>query len=205
MSNRRALLATVHFGLVAGSELVLMEVAEALQARGFACDILACLAEGPMAALAQAAGFALHHHPGTLRAFDYDLVWLQHRFETLLDFTPGPAERERSLFVFAHLDRAWEFAQGGVLAEPVLADHILVPSEEGRDRVVADGLPVARISLFRNAAPAAFARPPGPPRPALRRLLLVSNHAPAEVLAAIPLLRAAGVEVVHWGLGGEVV
>ncbi|WP_149539706.1 hypothetical protein [Siccirubricoccus phaeus] len=205
MRQRRALLATAHFAHVAGSELVLLEAAEALAARGFACEILSCLAEGPMAALAAAAGVPLRHGPAAIRAFDYDLLWLQHRFETLFDYRPEPEARERSLFVFAHLDRSWDFAQPGVLAEPFLADAILVPSEEGEAQVIAAGLPAEKVMVFRNAAPPGFARPAGAPRRALRRLLVVSNHAPPEVLAALPLLRAAGLEVVHWGLGGEVV
>ncbi|MBL6456048.1 hypothetical protein JMJ55_11990 [Belnapia sp. T6] len=201
---KRALLATTHFEVVAGSELVLLEVAEHLIARGFACDLLACSLDPPMREMAAAAGCALHLDPAAIRPLTYDVVWIQTRMEALLDYAPHPEDRERTLFAFAHLDLGWSLTQPGVVLEELLADAVIVTGEEARAHFTAAGLPPALIRPFRNAAPARFHRPPGLPRPALRRLLIVSNHAPEEVLAAAALLRARGITVEHWGAGGDV-
>ncbi|MDN3566931.1 hypothetical protein QWZ14_21340 [Paeniroseomonas aquatica] len=206
MSGRqpRALLANAEFAVVAGSELVLLELAEELLGRGWACDLLAWSMADPMQAMARQAGLGLLHDPAAARPLGYDLVWIQNRMEAVMDYAPAPEEAPRTLFAFAHLDRDWSFAQPGVVAEGLLGGAFLVTSERAVERVAAGGLPHGRIRMFRNAAPAAFEQPAPPPAAAPARILLVSNHAPPELLEACALLRAAGVAVSHRGLGGDV-
>ncbi len=197
-----ALLATSQFAGIAGSELVLLELAEQLIARGWRCDILAAWADEPMRGLARAAGATVIGKPAEVRPLTYDMVWIQTRLEAAMDYAPGPDEAPRTFFAFAHLDLKWSLTQPGPVLEPLLADAYVVTSEEARDHFAAAGLESAKIRLFRNAAPATFV--PGEGRPIdLRRLLIVSNHAPAEVAEAADLLRADGVEVVRMGKGGD--
>ena len=201
----RALFATHFFQDLAGSELVLLELAEALHARGWACDLLTYAMDDPMLGLARAAGLQVHKlWDAPARPFDYDLAWIQTRMEPLLDYAPNPGERLRTLFVFPHLDLRSSMAQYGLVHEPALADACLVTSEEAAAHFTASGMPAERIRLFRNPAPASFFRPAAAPSPALHRLLIVSNHLPEEVRAAAAMLGAAGVETIHWGLGGQV-
>lgn len=198
----RALLATLHFELVAGSELVLLEVAEHLLARGFTCDIAASWIDAPMRDLAARPGLTLIDRPAAIRPLTYDFAWIQNRLEPVMDWAPGPDEAPATFFAFAHLDLHWTLSQPGLL-EDLLADACLVTSPEAAAHFAAAGLPEARTLLLRNAAPAGFERPAAAPRPALRRLLVISNHAPPELVEAAALLRAQGIAVAHWGLGGD--
>ncbi|WP_439594441.1 hypothetical protein [Falsiroseomonas sp.] len=200
----RALFGNAGFVGVAGSELVLLEAAEELIGRGWHCDLATWYAADPMAGLARQAGLRLLPKVSEARPFTYDLVWLQSRQETVLDYALDPAEAERTLFAFAHLDRDWALAQPGVVAERVLGQVFIVTVEAARARIAAGGLPRHAIRLSHNAAPAAFEMPPPPPRAQPGTLLLVSNHLPPEVAEAARLLRAEGMQVVHWGQEGEV-
>jgi hypothetical protein len=192
------------FAETAGSELVILEIAEDLIRRGWACDLVTWAPGPPMAEVARKAGVGVLNQPTKVRPLAYDLVWLQNRIEPVLDYSDAPDDAPRTLFAFAHLDRNWFFAQPGVIAERQLGQMFVVPSELGRQRIVEAGLDHTKVHMFRNAAPAGFEMQPPPARERPERLLVVSNHAPAEVMQAIPLLRAAGVETIHWGHGGDV-
>lgn len=190
--------------MVAGSELVILEIAEALIAAGWSCDIAAWSIGSPMRAIAEKAGVRLLDQPAEVRAFEYDLVWINNRLEAVFDYSLSPVDAPRTLFVFAHLDRTWSFAQPGVIVERTLASCFLVTEPLGIERLAEYGLPERDIGLFLNPAPIGFEIPPAPTTGGLRRLVIVSNHAPDEVLAAAALIRAQGVEVVHWGSRGDI-
>ena len=202
--QRRALFGNAGFSVVAGSEIVIMEIAEELIRQGWACDVVAWDIGEPMMRVAQQAGIRVLSNPCEVRPFHYDLVWLQNRLEPVLDYTPSESDAPRTFFAFAHLDRSWPLSQPGVVAEGVLGQVFVVTSERAVERVVEGGLPREAVHMFRNAAPSAFEMPPPAPRKYPGRILVVSNHPPAEVLQAATLLRAAGVEVIHWGLEGDV-
>lgn len=201
----RALLGNAAFEMVAGSELVLLEIGEELRRRGWACDIMAWSFGDPMQRLARRAGIGVQRKPAEVRPFTYDLVWLQNRLESLLDYSAGEGEVARTLFAFAHLDSKWNLAQPGVVAEGLLGQTFVVTSERAVDRVVRGGLRREDVRMFRNAAPASFDMVPPERRDRPAKLLIVSNHPPLEVLEAAERLRAAGVSVDHWGRGGDVV
>ena len=205
MRRRRALFGNGAFSLIAGSELVILEAAEFLLGLGWQVDIAAWSLGEPMTRLARAAGASVLQLPCAIDAFAYDIVWMQNRIEPLLDFfAEGDDEAARTLFVFAHLDRDWSYAQPGVVVEPTLGQLFLVTSERAVERVVRRGLPRAHVLMTRNAAPDAYEHPGNPDLARLRSLLIVSNHAPEEVVSAKAILRERGVEVVHCGVGGDV-
>jgi len=199
----RALFGNAAFEVVGGSELVIMELAELLLARGWACDVVAWSVNDPMRTLAGRAGLTVLNDPAAARPLTYDLAWIQNRVEPAMDYDPGPDEAPRTLFAFAHLDRSWSLAQPGVVAERALGGLFVTPSDELMGMLVAEGLPAEAIRVFRNAAPPSFDMPPPPAMTEPRTLLVVSNHAPIEVHGAIRLLRAEGVMVTHWGQGGD--
>jgi hypothetical protein len=200
----RALLATTSFEQVAGSEILLLELAEALQQNGFACELTAHDLNQPMRRLAAKAGVTFVPKPSAARPLSYDLVWLQTQIGATMDFSPGPDVRPRTFMAFAHLDLRWDLAGPGVVLEELAADAFMFPSPEAAAHFGARGLSGTRAHVFHNAAPASFARPAFRPRQALRRILLVSNHLPAELAEAASLLRAEGVDVSHWGRHGDV-
>lgn len=202
--ERRALFGNAEFRVVAGSELVLLEIIETLIAQGWSCDVTAWSIGEPMRTLAQVAGARLITSPDHVKAFDYDLVWLNNRLEAVFDYDVTEASASRTLFVFAHLDRGWSFAQPGAVVEQILGGLFLVTASRGIDRIVEYGVPSDKIRLFRNPAPKSFDIPPARNSERLAHLLIVSNHAPPEVRDAMAMLRDKGVRVDHWGLGGNV-
>jgi hypothetical protein len=204
MASRRALLGTTDFASIAGSEILLIELAEELAKADFECDLVAFSIGQPAEALAKKAKINVRRKPAEVRPLTYDLVWLQTQIGPALDFSPGPNERENTLFLFAHLDLKWNLAGPGLVMEELIADRFMFCSPEARDHFGSQGLNGERALVFHNAAPAEFSRVAGSKRETLQRLLIVSNHAPAEVVEAVAILRRGGLHVECWGRGGDV-
>ncbi|MFJ5486766.1 hypothetical protein ACIKTA_03630 [Hansschlegelia beijingensis] len=199
-----ALLCNGAFVSIAGSELVIMELAEELLARNWEVVICAWVIADPMKSLAKKAGARLLANPLEAKPFQYDLVWCQNRLEPIFHYSPSDQDVEGTFFSFAHLDRNWSYAQPGVVAEGLLGQLFVVTSEKAVDGVVEGGLPRPLVKMFRNAAPAAFEMAPPPLKKMPERVLIVSNHAPGELRDAASELRSGGIEVVHFGTGGDV-
>lgn len=201
----RALLCTNHLTMWSGSELVLLEVAEDLQRRGSDVRLFANLITREFAKLAQERGMAVGSQEAGLRAFDYDLVWIQHHTAPLLDYSLGPESRAATRFVFAHLSPFEPFEQPGIVAETALADLVLCNSAETEDVVIDADLRELPRRLLQNPAPCTFERARrdrDADRP--RRVAAISNLPPAEVLAALQILRDRhGIPALWLGHNGE--
>lgn len=135
-----------------------------------------------------------------LRAHRPDIAWIHH------GVIPQPLLREpgRTRFVFHHMSayQSQEFPHSPRI-EGALASAIVFPAPETLDAQVATGLyagiDAAKLSVLGNPAPDAFARDEQVAADTLRRLLVVSNHPPAELEEALGPLTDAGVEVVRFG------
>lgn len=200
----RVLVLTNHFADFTGSEVVALEVARWFGQAGASVTLAANYLAAPMAKSAGAFDRVVDRIEDLVLS-DYDLVWCQHDLLALLpldrlqraaeDGLPHVALVSLSPYEpYEHVDGRW--------ADTLGAD-ILGNSEETGTEIVrrAHGqLSVDRVHLFRNAAPAAFwsakAEPPGT---TLRRLVVVSNHPPPEVLGAVRRLSRAGVKVTRIG------
>ena len=200
----RVLLGTTSFEHVAGSEILLLELAEALTAEGYGCDLAAFDIALPIRPLAARAGIQFLRKPAEIRPLSYDIVWLQTQIGPAMNFTTAEGAVEKTLVAFAHLDLRWKLAGPGVVLEDLVADRFMFPSLEAAAHFRARGLGGPRAHVFHNAAPAAFKRDAGKPRQRLRRILFVSNHLPPEIAEAAALLRSQGIEAVHWGQSGDV-
>ena len=200
----RVLLGTTSFEHVAGSEILLLELAEAFMAQGYSCDLAAFDLALPMRRLATRAGIQFLRKPAEIRPLSYDLVWLQTQIGPTMNFASTEGALEKTLVAFAHLDLRWKLAGPGVVLEDLVADRFMFPSPEAAAHFRARGLGGPRACVFHNAAPAAFRRDAGEARQTLRRILFVSNHLPPEIGEAAALLRAQGIEAVHWGQSGDV-
>jgi hypothetical protein len=198
----KILLMTAHFELIAGSEIVLMELAEQL-CHAHEVTIAAAMSQPPITDHAKRLNVPVIRIDKNLRPFEYDLVWVQNYLLPLCDMSESAAMVERTCFVFAHLDLGWGLAQAGLVLEPLLADRYVAHSPSGVEHLAAAGLDQAKTISFFNAAPASFFEPPRPAR-SLQRVALISNHPPEEILQAQLILRERGIEVVHYGIGGDI-
>jgi len=198
----KVLIATNHLAAYTGSEIIALEVAEGFRAAGHTPLLFANAVSEELQK--HAAGRGLEVRDGELQSpEEFDLVWSQHFvFPLWLRHFQPAAGKERPLFVFAHLSPYEPYESPAPLVEDLFADVILANSPETRDALVAAGLPARRIRLFPNPAPAVFNCSP-PATSTLRRLLVVTNHMPAELKGALAILQAeAGVEVTHLGMEG---
>ena len=106
---------------------------------------------------------------------------------------------ERPTVVYAHLSPYEPLELPGPVIEPHFADLIVHNSAETGAALKDLGLTQDKLLLMPNPAPDAFfgvAERDGP----LKRLLLVLNHLPKELSAALPLLQKNGIEVTCRGI-----
>lgn len=194
----KALIATNHLGHWTGSELIAVEMAEALNARGWSVTLVANVLEGEARRTAQRVA-ELSDAPETINAFEFAFVWSQHCVAPLLQYSASDQMTEATLFAFAHLSPFEAFEMVYSPFEDVLADQIMFNSHETMAAMSAHGADLARACVFHNAAPEPFwvsrEAPQGP-----RSALIVSNHLPDEVSDAAQRLRALGVEVEILGM-----
>lgn len=201
----RALLCTNHLALWSGSEMVVLELAEALRARRWQVEVFTNLVTRALAPPFKAADVKIGVDPKKLRAFDFDLVWVQHHTAPLLDYSLGPEARPATRFVFAHLSSYTDFEMPGLVAEPLLADLVLCNSRETEAVAIGGDLGDMSHRLFANPAPTAFCEIRRTGRDATpRRIVAISNHLPPEMADALRLLRArTGAEVLTVGKEGD--
>lgn len=199
----KVLLGTNHFELLAGSELVILEMAEYLLGLGHSVDIVANHLGGPMRGLATRAGAQVLVASEEINALEYDLLLSINHVGPILSYVRSDSMVERSRIIFLHVDLNWKLSQPGLVHEPLLADEVWVHSLEAAKHFSDAGIPAEKMAVFHNAAPARFWVNRGCDRTDLNTVTIVSNHAPDEVRSAADQLRAKGVSVLHVGRGGD--
>lgn len=178
-----------------GSEVITLELVEQLASGG---ATVAVLTHGCSDALAdevrRLGGSVLR--PGDTELDEYvragvDVAWVHQQLlpEQLLR-DPGD-----TVFVYNHMSsfHPLEFPWAPRV-ENELAAVAAFPSEESREAQQQTGLLASlradQLLVLGNPAPDAFFAASVPPADDLRRVLVVSNHVPEELLAAVELLRA---------------
>ncbi|MFJ3489271.1 hypothetical protein [Leifsonia aquatica] len=195
----RVLLCTNHLQNLAGSEVVTIELVEHFLERGWHVDVYTNLLGEPVTSELLALpswGRLRVVEASPEEAFDdeYDLIWVQHSL-----FPPSFVDR---LVSGVHAPVVWHHLSSFMNIEmPILADIersiasvSSSMSTEGLDALARFGLDAERFVLFDNPAPDRFADHPMPGEATgLARLLIVSNHPPAEMVDAASALRSRGV------------
>lgn len=193
----RALFLTNHFTYFAGSELVVLELAEALGRLGYDVDIRAAVVGPPIVEKATEAGIQTSTLDGKVDVSGYNIVWCQHG--TLGNIEPeGLNSCSRPLIVTAHLSpfEPLELIAGSL--EEGLPDMIAANSNETAK--VIRSLYGRQVDVFSNGAPSEYFLIRSH-SDKLRRLLCVSNHLPEEMREAIRQLRAEhGITVTILGI-----
>lgn len=204
--TRRALISTNHLDTWAGSELVVLELAEGLLARGWTVTLHAPFYRDGFATAAidqrieWVKDFADLADVGA-----YDLVYSQHGALTgywARQSGENLFGADRPAYVFAHLSPKEPLEQPSSPAELHMADLVLANSPETLASLTLHGGVFAKAQVMPNPAPAVFGDAVRPRAAGqATRLLVVSNHVPEELAGAIPLLKEAGLQVARMGLG----
>lgn len=200
----RVLVLTNHFRVYAGSELVALEVAEWFAARGDRVTIGTHDSGPPMSTAA--APMTIVTEIDDLSLGDFDLVWCQH---DLLSFLPVEAFSVAArdgvvpLVAVASLGPSHPFEHLNAVLASALSAVVFAGTDKAATSITETSHGVLRspVRVLNNAAPDAFWTDAPPPPRDLRRVLAISNHAPAELTDALAALTERGIEVRRIGAG----
>jgi len=200
----RVLVLTNHFHYYGGSELVALEVAEWFADRGDLVTIGThehgppmTTAAGPIPVITEIDDLALA---------DFDVVWCQHDLLSCLpvESLSAAAHRRRvPVVALASLGPSHPFEH----VNAILARALSATVYAGTAKVAAaieqtsHGLLGRSTVMLNNAAPDSFWTDSAAAPTVLRRVLAISNHAPAELAEALQLLAERGLEVRRMGAG----
>jgi len=187
---------------LAGSEVLTLELAEALARRGFEVTVYAHVVGDPIAQIARDRGISLTTSEAALADPGVGLVWIHH--QAIPASLASTDAASRATVVFGHMS-PFEPLELPLLTdiEARLADVIVANSDETADALRGFGLGDVRMVVLGNPAPDSFWESPGCRVKALRTLLVVSHHPPRELRDAMERLRAEGVTVEHIGGRGQ--
>lgn len=180
----KILLANAYLVTIGGSERILLELAEYFQAKGHTLTVFASVAGPPVADLFRELSIEVVTDPATIAPFAYDLVYLQHHVAGLFDYRIDGASRERTTFIFGKLGRRTFMESGGWRHDRILADGYFANSELTAERLIEVGVE-APVTVFHNAAPAAYFRPDCTAGARLRTIAAVTNHSDPALMAAL--------------------
>lgn len=203
----RWLICTHHLHEWAGSEVVTIEMLQALTGRGHEVTLYCRFADPAMLDAAGMPDLPVIRDPAGVNLGDYDVVYSHHQAPTAFLARQAPdvlLGEKRPVFVYNHLSPFEPFEFPAPFSQAVLADIILANSPETRTKLAGFGPEFAEATLFPNPAPRSFAAPQPELDPTwMTRLLSVSNHLPDELAHAFRILEAQGVQVTRIGQAGQ--
>lgn len=194
----RILIAANHLKEIAGSEVVVLEWASHFHGLGHEVVLYANWSGDPIARMiSDRLGLGISSDAADIRPFAFDLVYAQHHVLPLFRYDPAPGDREITRIITGRLSRRSFMESGGWAYERVLADAVFANSALTAEHLASLGV-TTPITVFHNAAPAAFFGEfrDRPARP--RHITVVSNHSDPGLLGALDILRR-DTEVDHFG------
>lgn len=196
---RRALITQSQLRNYSGSEVVTLELAEHLCALGWDVTVLTHFADDPIKSefdnLPLRLLLTTSEEAKRLNIENFDLIWIHH-YTLMPGMAQGLKTRNNNIVVvFNHMSYIDSFETPYLFStEESLANIVLFNSEETKSETLKH-LEVrdvsCKVGLFENPAPDVFYAFKKKPRnlTKLRRLAIISNHPPDEVVEAARLLR----------------
>lgn len=189
----------------AGSEVITLELAEYFSSKGSFVNVLSNYIGAPIdKEFQKLKNVVLHTSPADIDFKDLDLIWVHHNLIPQEVLELAEQGRLRAKVVFHHMSRRHplEFPFAAKI-EQYLADAILFNSYAVKQTIETK---LAELDfkgkVFNNPAPDYFQISPAEKRyrKELKHVLVVSNHAPEELQAAVNGLRERGITVKTLGL-----
>lgn len=193
-----------------GSTIVALELAEYLQSEGAQVTVYTYVYDNPAKEFFVAKNIevkvAKDNPEFTLGDFDY--IWSHSQVMPISIIRALGAKHPRRMpkFIFHHMspldtipdERPYIYEFEDKLA--ALSLFISKNTQESQKGYFARG---SNKALFKNPAPVAFSQLDYTPNETLKRVLIVSNHPPKELIAAKKMLIEKGIEVVSFGEQSE--
>lgn len=204
LKGKRVLLTQSTLIHLAGSEIQVVELADYLTAQGAYVSLFTWKLGGPLEALLRDKGIEVvvagSEQEERLHLSDFDLLWIQHQVLPLMfikELSSLGRSIEKPLIFFSHMSPLSEvhiefpYIMG---LEDKIADVILFNSmgtQEVQSRLFNEK---EKFGIYPNPAPIEFQNTGYSPE-RLKKLLIVSNHPPKEVIEAADILRESGIRV----------
>ncbi|BCA79137.1 glycosyltransferase [Desulfuromonas sp. AOP6] len=199
--KKKALVLTNHLHSFAGSEILALEVAETLVRLGF--DVLIyCNALAPDIAKHTFPEISLSDSDTRPNFFEYDFVWMHHLVAPLCLPENLPDFEKNQVIVSAHLSPYEEFEHIGLGLAKDIGAQICSNSTETA-RAISHYVENQDVFNFFNACSPSFWSASPVAAQSLKKVLLVSNHLPQELIELQKLTSLCDVEFTHIGNVGK--
>ena len=180
------LLLTNHLKDYAGSEIQILELYNFFKKTGCKVTVFANLVDDPIRQHFD--NNDICHNICDIDLYSYQLIWSQHGIFPLLFSNKNIKQPITALIISAHLS---PFENMELLQIPYMNNihaYFIANSEETSTALKNFGIPPEKIYISYNCAPIEFRKNLPPPHK-LRRLAIISNHPPPEIIAATSLLQ----------------
>lgn len=192
----KALILTNHLTQFGGSEIVALEAADEFQKAGCEVTIVSGYFDEPVKSELRMMGIPFLLVDEFRNPENFDVIWSQHHLLPYLISKNGADIISNSYVVCVSLSSFHPLEVPGSVAD--IADMIIANSTETAKNLNNFGIEPSRIRVFYNAAPISFLQERNSSK-ALKKILIISNHAPEEILEAAQVLRNRNISVHHIG------
>ncbi|NNU81991.1 glycosyltransferase [Halovulum dunhuangense] len=184
----------------AGSETVIIEIAEELEKRGHEVCVFANIFGDSFIEKLKYNSISFVRKRKNIKIADFDVVYCQHQVLSLFANQLIHAAKAGKLpkIIYGHLSPYVPLEFPGSNIESLFSSCGLCNSRETMQKMVELGLPEEKLKLFPNPAPEAFFSLDAPSDPP-KSILAVSNHFPEEVINALKILEEKGFSVTRRG------
>lgn len=197
-SGNRILLCTNHLFRWAGSEVVLLELAEEAASYGLSVSVLANEFSGSVKKELKKVTNKLYTTEKDIDLFSFDIIYSQHHISSLLVEKALSDSNEKMgrfpFLIYNHLSSFDPYEVPGPFIERSLADLILANSRETANKLAEYGKPFDSTQVFANPAPQRFMNAKPLNSNELSKLLVISNHLPGEIKKAVKILEKANIQ-----------
>lgn len=200
-SRPKALVLTHHLSALGGSELVAIEMANALAHHGAAATVHAPFFDPGFLKNVFRDRVEFVEAAEDIALVDFDLVYSHHQVLSALivaQFASFHGAGRLPYIVCNHLSGHEPFEFPGPFIEAEVADEIWCNSAETKRALARFGERFQDARIVPNPAPAGFIAEPAPCA-SLRKVLSVSNHLPNEVAEALDIIAGHGIAVERIG------
>lgn len=207
--NKRILITQPILHNFCGSTVVTIELADYFKKKGAKVDVYSYTLDEPVKWELEKRRISMYtaHNAVNLDIFNYDYIWIHSQVlpESMTSqLSELHNKKERPYFIFLHMsphDYIPDEFQWIYDFEDKLADLVLYISEEtqrSHEKLFSNNI---EYTYFRNPCPESYFAKTPPKQ--LKKILVVSNHAPKEIDDALSLLEKRGITVNHLGANGN--
>ncbi len=185
----------------AGSEIVTLELATFFKQHGANVIVFTWAYDNPIKSIFEERGIPVTTNDYDERIKDIDYVWVHHQVLPIKLIDQLYKEQPQPIFIFYHMSALIDiYAEHPFIydLEKKLSSKSLFVSKEALELATTsypDLLDFKRTSILPNMSPDTFCTNPATIHKQPQKILIVSNHAPEEVLSIKDRLEKTGIKV----------